>query len=103
MNDYIKPRLFEDSSERVAVAYVGLVQFEVFAREVRRDVAALDGGVVEVVEVVNDLYAPAALTEQTPDQMRADEPRAARDENVSHKQFSVFSLSPHATPLARRR
>src|SRR5947209_9868232 len=40
-SDYaVERRLAEDAFERGAVAYVGLVEAEVFAREVRRDVAA---------------------------------------------------------------
>src|SRR5947209_17390705 len=69
VDDDIKLRLFEYPSERNAVAYVCLVEFELFAPHVRRDVAALDGGVVEVVEVVNHMDTPATLAEQTPDQV----------------------------------
>ena len=46
---------------------------------------SLQGRVVEVVKVVNDMDAPAALAEQTLDKVRADEARAARDENILHK------------------
>src|ERR1043165_185179 len=58
VNDAVKRRLAGDRFQRVAVAHVRLGETEVLAREVRRDVAALDRRVVEVVEVVNHVDAP---------------------------------------------
>jgi hypothetical protein len=79
VDDNVKLRLHENALERGAVAYVGLSEFEVVAARIRLDVSALYFGIVEVVEVVNDVDAPRTLRKQTPHKVRPDEPRPARD------------------------
>src|ERR1043166_6021728 len=79
VDDAVEGVRVEDGFERGAVADVGLVEAEGFAREGGRDGAALERRVVEVVEVVNHVDAPAPPAEQPLDEVRADEARAARD------------------------
>ena len=84
VDDGVEPLVVKRAFERRAVADVGLDKAEVFAPLERAHVGALNRRVVKVVEVVNDRHPPAPLPQQTPDQMRPDEPRPARDQNVSH-------------------
>ncbi len=52
----------------------------------RRDIDTFERGRVKIVEIVNDRNAPGFFGKQAFNQMRADEPRAAGDENV----FMIF-------------
>ena len=54
------------------------------------DVGALDRRIVKVIEVIDDCDSPVAFGHQTIDEVRADESRAASDENVTH--FGVRRL-----------
>src|ERR1044072_9536848 len=93
--DYtIEPRPLKNLFERGAVAYVGLVELKVVAPRVRLYVAALNFGVVEVVEVIDDVYAPRALRQQTPDQVRPDEVRPARYQTLSDSHSRTEDCRP---------
>jgi hypothetical protein len=68
----------DDTLDGGPVAEVGSVNGRVFGEA--GDVGALDGGVVEVVEVVENAEG-VALGEEFFDEIGADEPGAASDEN----------------------
>src|SRR5256885_11457388 len=48
------------------------------------DVRLLDRRIVKVVKVIDDSDSPIAFGQQTIDEVRADEARAASDENAFH-------------------
>ncbi len=101
MHDHVNRLFAERACERRAVADVRLDESERCAPHVRLDVRALDGRIVEVVEVVHDRHAPSALAKQPLDQMRADKTRAARDKDVSHGR--AFSIQRSAISFELRR
>src|SRR6266705_909316 len=72
-----------------AVAKVGFDNFEIGIGQVRTDIRALDRWIVKVVEVIDDGDIPRAFAEQLIDEMRADESRAAGDEDVLHAGCSL--------------
>src|SRR6266705_877823 len=72
-----------------AIAKVGFDNFEIGIGQVRTDIRALDRWIVKVVEVIDDGDIPRAFAEQLIEEMRADESRAAGDEDVLHAGCSL--------------
>ena len=61
--------------------------------EMRGDVCSLNRRIVEVVEIIDDCDSPIAFGHQTIDEVRADESRAASDENAPHVSFQLSAYS----------
>ena len=79
VNDAIELCVLECLTCCVVIAYVRLDQAIVGLRQVIFNVRTFDRGIVEIVEVVNDGYVPAAFRQQAIDKMRTDETGAAGD------------------------
>jgi len=79
MNNGVEPASLKQRTRGGSVADVGFD--EAHARGEAGDIAAFEGGVVEVVEVVEDSDGIAAR-EESFDGVRADESSAAREEDV---------------------
>src|SRR5437016_5192551 len=81
MNDHVKSCLIKNASQCGRVADVRLDEFVVRLIEMRGNICPLDLRRVEVVKVVDDSDAPAALGEQSVDEIGTDKSGTTGDEN----------------------
>src|ERR1051325_4282465 len=79
VNDTIVTCLLESLAQSIEIANVGREHFEIRIRLMVGDVRSLDRRVVEVVKVVDDRNLPDAFGNETIDQVRTNETRAAGD------------------------
>ena len=80
MDDGVKMALVEDFGHKKWVGDVSLAEFDLGAE--RLEIFALDGGVVVVVEAVEDGDLARVVTEQALDSVGADKSSPSSDKNV---------------------
>ena len=105
MDDAIEVGCSKDLFERICVADVRLDKIVVAALKVIDDICAFDLGLVEIVEVVDDCYAPGPFGKQTIDQVRSDESRSTGYKNLFHEQLvfgSQIFLETHSPEGGKR-
>src|ERR1043166_559741 len=79
MNYAIKSLVVECFLQSVKIANVCLDQAIVRVGEVLSNVCALNGRVIEIIEVIDDRYTPVTFGQQPIDKVRPDESGAAGD------------------------